>query len=742
MQLRLLLRLITRNVEIYFLKIITLAVALAALVFVSVFALNEFGYDRFHQNAEDVFRIIEKKSTETYGRNKYSSKVSTDISSRLLQQQNRSISRTMVLNEINIVAGEKVYYDQKLHTADPAITDIFSFDIADGSLKNFQQNTASILLSDKLAYRYFGSNEVSGKTLELYTFRDTLVYTIAAVYESFPLNAHQKFQGFIHFNSVTIQTLGFNPEVVELYGRMNGMSISKPLLETTDATYIAQPITGIYFGPRMSCEDVAHGDLYSIIILLSITSLTLFLALTSFINLTSLAMPKRAKELAVKKLTGHNRLQLTWSFIGESFIISMISLFIAFVLIWFSQDLSSFMQTLGLEKLIRINIIPLALMIGVFIVLIALSPLLMIKRFINANAIRLLSSEAITFPRFKKVIIILQLGISIFLIVSAIIINRQVTYSLVKEPGRNNYQVVYVNFPEKMTSDELRRLRNGWKKTRPNIVNVMATSQLPNQLSSRDLNTGLYTLSVDSEFNNFFDLEITSGGWFGPNDGDSILLINESAMQQAAINTENLRGVFKGLSNQFNQPEKPAQIVRSSYIKYNYLCIRILEVDILQTIGFLENYFSEGENKATVKFLDSRFESWLNYQIRLNSFTNMLALIAAILSAFAIYGLSISVVRDKLKQIAIRKICGADLRHIVYLLIKEFSYNLFIAIVLFAPITYILLNELLRVFVYSTKLQWLDPVYPLSYCAMVILILCTWQAFNLNKSDLSNALKD
>ena len=80
--------------------------------------------------------------------------------------------------------------------------------------------------------------------------------------------------------------------------------------------------------------------------------------------------------------------------------------------------------------------------------------------------------------------------------------------------------------------------------------------------------------------------------------------------------------------------------------------------------------------------------------------------------------------------------------HIIYLLVKEFASNLLISILLFAPITYLLINELLRTFVYATRIQWLDPVYPLAYCTLVITVLCIWQALSLNKSDLSGALKE
>jgi putative ABC transport system permease protein len=739
MQTRLFLRLIFRNLEIYLLKIVTLAIAFTTLVLVTVFALNEFGYDKFHQNSENIFRVIEKNETETYAKNKYGSKISNNAYASL--NSNLTLARTKVLNEVSAIVEGKTIHNLQMHVADTNITNIFTFNILNGELEDFQKKSSSILLSKSLAEQYFGTSEVNGKEISLFTFGDTLHLKIAAVYQPFPSNSHQDFQAFIHYNHSSLKTLGFDASISEVYG-VNRGSAELHLPQSDNKSYTTQALTDIYFGPRMAGEEVEHGDLYSVIILISITSLILFLALTGFINLTSLALPHRVKELAIKKLAGHDKFQLALNFIGESLVISLISFAFGGLILWVCLETIKPIQVFNFPMLIRQELASSIFVVLGLLLILALAPLLMIRKFINATATKLLSSEAITFPRFKKVIIILQLGISIFLIVSANVINRQVTYSLVKEPGRNNYQVVYVNYPDDMTDDQFRRLRDSWKKFKHNIVNVMATSQLPNQISSRDLNTEVYSISVDSEFNEFFDLEMDQGCWFGPNDGDSIMVVNESAFQKIGSSSSNIKGVYKDFSQHFNLPDKPTKIVRGDYFNHNFLFIRILEVDILKTIESLERYFERDGRQSNLQFMDKKFESWLNYQVRLNSLTNLLTIIAALLSCCAIYGLSISVVRDKLKQIAIRKICGAELRHIIYLLVKEFTINLLIAILFFAPITYIVLEELLRAFVYSTQLNWIDPIYPLIYCVFVIVVLCSWKASTLNRSDLSGALKE
>jgi ABC-type antimicrobial peptide transport system permease subunit len=317
---------------------------------------------------------------------------------------------------------------------------------------------------------------------------------------------------------------------------------------------------------------------------------------------------------------------------------------------------------------------------------------------------------------------------------------RQVNYSLIKEPGRNHEQVVYMSYPEGLTHEGLRQLRLSWKKYNANIVDVIATSQLPNQINSKELNSPFYFISVDREFYDFFNLHMAEGNWFGPNTGDSIVVINKKAKELLKGNDQNVAGVVNNLMGQFNLPEKPIKMNVSSYFEYNYLCVRILEVDIRKTITYLSNRFEPAPRQ--VSFLNKRFEEWVNYQDRLNTLSEILAIISAILSCCAIYGLSVSLVRDKLKQIAIRKICGANNASIMRLLIHEFTRQMLIAIIIFGPFTYIVVNELLRNFVYTTPFHWLDPILPLAYCGLVIILLCGFQAFSLNRADLSASLKE
>ena len=125
----------------------------------------------------------------------------------------------------------------------------------------------------------------------------------------------------------------------------------------------------------------------------------------------------------------------------------------------------------------------------------------------------------------------------------------------------------------------------------------------------------------------------------------------------------------------------------------------------------------------------------------MNTLSGILTLISALLACCAIYGLTVSLVRDKLKQIAVHKLFGARILHVTKLLAWELMKQMSLALLFFAPVTYILLNELLRTFVYATKFSWLDPLFPIAYCVIVIFGLCGYQALSLNRKDFVSALK-
>jgi putative ABC transport system permease protein len=746
---RLFLRIISKNREVYFLKIVTIAIAFACSILILLFSINEFGYDRFHKDYSSIFRIIQKNNSESHIGNRLSNKISLNVFNSLQSITTDSLitSRLKMLDKVTVLADGQAFTDSKLYAADPSISNVFSFDILDGSFKKFCDTERTVILSSSEAIKLFATSQSAGKKLKLCTSGDTLLLTVAAVYKDYPNNSHEEFNAFIRFDSSSIQSLNFDPKDAGVYGKLlRGdksyyQNVVNKLHLPSELTFKLQSISEIYFGARVTGEDSKHGDYYSIIILICVTSLILFLALTNFVNLTTLTLPHRSKELAIKKLMGTSQINLMVAFTKESILIVGISLLFGILILAFAASSIKTILSVDLVSLFLQGDFQLILILAALFLVITIAPLLMTLRFAQASPNRLLSTVTITFPKFKRTIMFLQLGISIFLIVASMVIRRQINYSLLKEPGRNHDQVVYMSYPKNLTNEGLINLRADWKKVNPNILDIMATSRLPNQVTSKELNSKFYFMSVDRGFKDFFDLEMIQGNWFRANDGDSIIVVNEQGKKMLSSNANNVIGVFKDISEQFNQPSKPIKISVAPYFNYNFLCVRILEVDIRSTVRFLETYLIQDGQNAKVSFLNKRFEEWLKYQDKLNALSEVLAIISGLLSCCAIYGLSISIVRDKLKQIAIHKLCGANTFNITGLLVKEFAKQMLMAVLIFGPITYLILKEMLRSFTYSTQFNWFDPLVPFAYCLVIITLLCGFQTLSLNREDLTSALK-
>ena len=734
------------NKDIYFLKIVTLAIAFASSILVLVFAWGEFNYDVFHTDASSIVRILKRNEDSSFQGNRLSDKISrtTFESIHSVVNDGLLLSRVKRMDQLLIHTDKGEVMADHVYAADTNITSVFRLDFNE-PLKN-SDSRRTVLLSSSIALKWFGQTNPTGQKMILQG-NDTLTYRVAGVFADFPVYTSERMEVVINYDSTDLGRLGFNPDESRVYGRLqqgaNAIQMEEHLREVMkelNIGYRLQPLPAIYFGPRVEGEGAKHGDYYSVLILVCIAGFIFLLALTHFINLTTLTLPGRSKELGIRKIAGGTPWHLGSVLLSESFYVSFIALLIAIAL------LLSFSHRI--EAQLAIDIVPafrddnavLWIVMTGLLVLVGISPLWTSVRFVKASAGKLLSTDAITFPRFKRNITIIQLGISISLIMAGMVIERQISYSLIKEPGLNYDQVVYLNYPEGMSAPSFHQLRTQWKR-HPNILDVTAASALPGQIQSKELDTRLYSVGIDFTYPEFFNLQLAKGRWYGPNDVDS-LVVNEAAVVQPGYDAYRDRtiGVIRNFGNDYHQVEKPIVLRIAKPEAYHFICVRVLEVDIRKTMDYLHRSF-EMYGDASISFMNRSFEDSLNYEDRLNRFSGVLTIVSAVVACFAIYSLSLSRARDKMKQIALRKVMGASSGSIVRLLIWEFIQQLMIAILIFGPCIYLFLKEWLRNFVYAADFSWADPLISLAYCVSIVAVISLVQVIGLSKGSLVNALK-
>jgi putative ABC transport system permease protein len=741
-------RIFSRSSDVYILKIVTLAIAFSVSIVVTLFSANEFGYDTGHGNNGDVFRLLAHNTDENYTANRLSASIPGSVLRSIRKQLGDSItiSRIKALKKVTVIAdGNQPSYDQKIHAADSTVDKIFAFDIVDGDIVSFKISKGVVaLISKSTALRYFGDKSAIGDTIRLTTFGDTLTVAVAAVFDDFPVNTHEDFNVFISYDSSAIAALNFIPDQSGAYvRRQSGKIIAASFkgMSKDQWEYFFQPVEEIYFGPRVLSEEARHGDVYSIVVLICVASLIFLLAICSFVNLSAITLPNRSKEIAVKKLTGKSQVQLLLQFIYESFTLTIISLLVALAILLGGSHYLSKLLSVDLVYLMMNSKGVFVAAIVVMIFTVVISPVFMIIRFIRASPIRLLSSDAVTFPRFKQIISVVQFGVSIFLIMSSVLISRQINYSLIKEPGRNHDQIVYMACPPNIPDSAIHKIKAGWPNKNPSVLDAVAVSQLPNRLQGKEVGSDLFVLEVDYNFREFFQFTMLKGDWFEYTDRDSVIVVNNAALMRMPTVDRHLIGVIQDINSPFNQPEQPVKIRHARETTHNWICFRVEEVDVRNTVKWIEERMHQKGSQGNAYYYDEHFVAWLTYQDRLNALSRVLIIISVLVAGCAIYGLIVSLVRDKLKAIAVHHLLGAALSDVTGLLARGLVGQLFVALVLFGPPTYIFLNELLRTFAYATKFSSLDLVYPVLYSLVTIIGLCCYQAFRLHRSDFASTLK-
>ena len=499
---------------------------------------------------------------------------------------------------------------------------------------------------------------------------------------------------------------------------LNSVDVKLNAVNDSTHTYILQPAREIYFGPRVVGENVRHGDWYCIFILACISGLIVLLAVTNYINLVSLTLPGRSKELAMRKVAGANRPPLLRLLAKESvYIIGLSLLIAAAILVAVEEPAKEYFYVDRLSVIILISLF----------VAVAAAPLFPAWAFVKASPGRLLSTDTITFPRMKKVITIVQLGISISLIIASLVIDRQISRSLIKEPGKNHDQVVYTKWPQGMSRQYLERLKNAWPRDNPNIVELTAMSHTPDNIHSKPIGKDYFQLGVDYNFIDFFRLELSKGRWFGAMDDDSVLFNSSEHSTVKPIGT--VKDFRPDIPVHFSINQKES----------NFIMIRVLEVDIRKTLKTIEKSFTEISGRpTTLNFLDHNYAETLAYEDRLNKLSSLLALVSVIMACCSIYALNLARMNDNVKQIAIRKTFGASDSQIVGRLSLRFLELMLGSIFFFGPVTYWLLSEWLRNFAYSAKFSWYDPLVSVGACLLIVAVTNVIILARIN----THALKD
>ena len=768
--LKITIRNIKRHKGYSFINISGLAIGMACCILILLWVKDELNFDRFHENADVIYRITDRYPDSSGG---YSS---TAVSPWPLAEALKTdfpeiveSARLRILTYRLISYKDKKFYENDFVAVDPSFLKMFSFPLVKGDITTALTEPNTILITEETAARYFGAENSIGKVL---TYNNNTDFKVTGVLKNVPHNSHIRFDFLVPFES-TLRDFGWTDSwwtdnyttYVQLAENASFQHISdkvydykKKISSETRTKLILQPLTDIHLRSDYAIDLYGSTENKSIYVYaFSLIALfVLLIACINFMNLSTARSEKRSKEVGLRKVVGATRHHIIAQFYGESLFMTVISfvaaVFLVYLLLPAFNNLSGKMLMLDSlkEPVFLLGLFGIMLVTG----LVSGSyPALVQSSFKPVDSIK---GTGLTFSSksgkslFRRSLVVVQFTLSIMLIVGTLIVYRQTHYMLNKELGYEKESMIYfrkrANVRNQYDAFKSELLRD------PNITGVTASSDIPTYTvhstgafswEGKDPETrfSIHQFSVDHDYIKTFNMNIIDGRDFSRefpvDDSTQSFIVNETAVQAMGLEDPvgtmfqlfKYRGQIVGVVEDFHykslQKEIEPLVLRIDPGWDSYVFVKFSSEQTKEAIASVQRVYNAFNPDFPLEytFLDETVERLYDSEQKTKTIFNYFTLIALFISCLGLYGLVAHMAQQKTKEIGIRKVLGASTINIVTNLSKEFILLVCLANAIAWPLAYYFMNKWLKNFAYRTSMGlW---IFILSALAALVIALFT-----------------
>ncbi|HKG69507.1 MAG TPA: ABC transporter permease, partial [Segetibacter sp.] len=727
-------------------NVIGLASGLAIGLIILLWVHDELSYDGFHSKAKYIYRVNTNIGTGT-------SFQSSGITPAPIMPYSKS-AIPEVSNAVRIADNydyslykyqDKQFTETKAAYIDPSFFTIFDFKLLKGDRANPFRDNNSIILTATTAKKYFDNDDPIGKII-LADNKDN--YSVRGVMEDFPENSSIKYDMLF---PIDILKKNFTPNEVWksmeedwgnyyyqtfllLHPNASSNKIEKKLTQLQrehnqfdkSSFYTLQPLEKIH----LIGADGSSSALQTVNVFLTVAVLLLLIACINYVNLSTARSMLRAKEVSVRKIVGAAKVQLFIQFIIETALLFTIAAILAigiiYLLIPLYNNISGKNTTFSLAdtnvwKTFFIAITGTLVVASVY-------PALLLSSFKPVLALKGKISIGIGNTLFRKILVVTQFVFSVALIISTLIIGRQLRYIQEKELGYNKSHVFSFDMREMQKHYDAVKAE---LSKQPGIVGVAAANADIVQLSGTTGDTKWYgkeenttflihPISVDKNFIPLMQLHFAAGNNFTGNPSDSThYILNETAIREMELKDpvgkrfalHNVEGTIIGVVKDFHSAslkQKIEPVVFSYRIQPENLYIRTSGRDAAKAIALTEKLWKRYNPSFPFQyhFLDETYDNLYKSDQRTGSLFNVFAAIAIFISCLGLFGLATYTAQIKTKEIGIRKVLGATVLNVTGLLAKDFIKLVLIAFVIASPVAWWVMNKWLQDFAYRVSTNW------------------------------------
>ena len=749
------LRTLKRKPGYAFINVFGLAVGMAAFFAISLFLSEELSYDRHFDQPEDVYRWAIEGSFRT-------GPVNTAMSSSgwgpgLLESvpEIESVTRMKPPLQMWLVARDDVKFLEKGFVfIDSTAFDVFGFDLVTGT-EDALRAPYSVVLTESMASKYFGMQDPMGQVIRLDNQYD---FTVTAVIRDQAGPSHFKADFLASFTTlrtpiygVDLTTGDFNfavysymklrtgtdPEVVrEKADAYIDQTIGEQLSAIgADVNSLLQPLTSIHLESHLDNEILPNGSMTTVWALSAIALFILVIACINYMNLATARSAQRSREVGIRKTMGAERSQLIRQFMGESIVLSMVSMVLAIFIVYiflptFNTAAGTNLTLLSGGLLSAVSIfVGIAMLCGVVA---GSYPALFLSRFQPALVLKGSPGSAASGSALRRALVVFQFAISIILIVATVVVFRQLNFTQDMDLGFDREQVLVVQLTDPNVRAEYKQFRDRVEEL-PSVASVSASSSAPgffvgNQPvvpddGSPDDQFLLQAFTSDYNFVETLGVGMVAGrapSMERPADSIGAFIINEAAVAEfgwesaeEALNHSvsfgggpfggQIIGVFRNFhAESLHEPIEPAIITILNEQTYFYALIRTRAGQTRDAIEAVGNIWKDLYPAYIYQysFLEDDVNSLYAADLQLGRLFAGFSFLTILIACLGLFGLASFSAERRVKEIGVRKVMGADTKEIVLLLARDFTKFVGVAFLIASPIAWIAMNRWLDSFQY------------------------------------------
>lgn len=778
------LKIALRNIQRYkgysFINILGLSVGLACCILIMMWVMDELSYDGFYENENQIYRV--NSIDHSAGEMKPSAGPPAPIGPVLVNDFPEIQQFTRVQSGWGgwyLHYGEKNFSDEKLCCADPTFFEIFNFEFLHGDPKTALQDRYSIVLTEELAKKCFGDEDPMGKVIKM---SDTDL-KVSGVIKNVPRNSH------LHFDYIfpIINMTDWRSSQINSW-KYDQFATYILLDEKADAKKVGKKISGIVKNYETDSKIEIYlqslnkihlhsshintwmleypnkGHIKYIYIFSLIAFCILLVACINFINLTTARSATRIREVGIRKVSGAFKNDLIKQFFGETLLLSIIGLIFALLLAKFF--LPTFNELTG--KILSYNLISnYKALLGVFVIVFLTGiisgsyPSLYLSSFKPVGVFRakgqFSSAKGVT---LRKILVIGQFAFTIILIFVTVVVYKQLQFIHNKDLGFDQNNVVSLS----QYSMNYEAIKNKLLQN-PNITNICrafppgqgfrGTTEVDWEGKDPTQEVMFYSDWGDHDFFDTFRLKMAEGRFYSREivSDTSSFVINEAAAK--VMNFESLIGkrmTYKGKTGNIigvvkdyhggslHSPILPKVIECKGGF---FLCIRYREGTTAETLNFLEAEWDKYAQGRPFRFqlLDEQIANYYFNERKIERIFRYFTILAVFIGCLGLFGLASFMAERRTKEIGIRKVLGAKVSEIVFLLSKEFIKWIIIANIIAWPLAYFIGNKWLQNFAYRTGIDWEIFLFSTSMALLIAIGTVSYQSIKAASTNPVESLR-